>query len=65
MYRYQRRQELAVEKINKILDIDIDVSELDKEAKEVEARIRDLLEKSKESPHDINAQPSTGPSMYA
>ena len=57
--------ELAIEKMNKILGIDIDVGELDKEAKEVEARVRDLLEKSKESPHDIDAQPSTVPSMYA
>ncbi len=57
--------EMAIEKINKILGIDIDVSELDKEAKEVEARIRDLLQKSKEAPHDIDSPQPQGPSMYA
>ncbi|EQD45537.1 protein containing DUF75 [mine drainage metagenome] len=57
--------ELAIKKVNKILGIDIDVSELDKEAKEVEARIRDLLQKSKQTPQGIDTPPPVGPSMYA
>ncbi len=41
--------ELAIQSINKILNIDINISELDKEAKIVESKIKDLVKKSKES----------------
>ena len=57
--------ELAIKRINKILNINIDVSELEKEAKEVETRIRNLIQKSNEAPHDLGSEPATGPSMYA
>lgn len=60
--------ELAIKGLNQMLDIDIDLSELDKEAKAVEAKIRDLLKKVKDS-HEHYAQTEestgTGPSMYA
>ncbi len=60
--------ENAIEGLNKLLDMDIDLTELDKEAKAVEAKIRELLKKVRDS-HEQYAQdnsPSqTGPSMYA
>jgi uncharacterized protein len=52
--------------LNKIIDINIDLKDLDEEAKRVEAKIRDTLKKMKESPeHYENAAEATGPSMYA
>ncbi|MCL5433572.1 MAG: PAC2 family protein [Candidatus Marsarchaeota archaeon] len=58
--------ELAVVSLNKILKLNIDVAELDKEAKEVEAKIRELMKKSKDM-QDAHkrAIDQTGPSMYA
>jgi len=58
--------ELAIKSLNKLINLNIDVSELDKEAKEVEAKIRELLKKSKET-QDAHkrAIDQTGPSMYA
>ncbi len=58
--------EIAIEGLNKVLDIDIDLSELDKEAKIVEAKIREMLSKVKNT-HDqyASSSESTGPSMYA
>ncbi len=48
------------------MNLKIDVTELDKEAKMVEAKIREIINKHKES-HDTykKAVESTGPSMYA
>ncbi|MGC9037275.1 MAG: proteasome assembly chaperone family protein [Candidatus Micrarchaeia archaeon] len=43
--------EIAISALNKLLGISIDLSELDKEAKEVEAKVRELLKKAKET-HD-------------
>lgn len=58
--------EIAIEGLNKILDISIDLKDLDAEAKEVEAKIKTILKKMKESPeHYNNAAEATGPSMYA
>lgn len=58
--------ENALVGLNKIIDIDIDLKDLDAEAKVVEAKIRDMLKKMKESPeHYENAAEATGPSMYA
>jgi uncharacterized protein len=60
--------ELAIDGLNKLLDIDIDLSELDKEAKEVEAKIRELLKKVKDTHDNYTSGDSTqetGPSMYA
>jgi Archaeal enzymes of ATP-grasp superfamily len=58
--------ELAIQAINKILNLKIDITELDKESKEVEAKIKDLIKKSKET-HDTfkKASEDSGPSMYA
>ncbi len=58
--------EIAIEGLNKLLDIDIDLSELDKEAKEVEEKIRELLKKVRDShEHYSPGSGETGPSMYA
>ena len=58
--------ELAITGVNKLFDTNIDLSELDKEAKEVEAKIRDILKKVKTSHQNYaNAEESAGPSMYA
>jgi uncharacterized protein len=58
--------EIAIEGLNKIIGINIDLKDLEEEAKVVEARIRDLMKKMKAS-HDTytNAAEATGPSMYA
>ena len=60
--------ETAIEGLNKLLDMDIDLDELDKEAKEVEAKIRELLKKVRDSHEQYSegsTPPETGPSMYA
>ncbi|MDE1834769.1 MAG: proteasome assembly chaperone family protein [Candidatus Micrarchaeota archaeon] len=58
--------EIAITGLNKIIDIDIDLKDLDEEAKAVESKIRDMLKKMKESPEHYNkAAEATGPSMYA
>jgi len=58
--------EIAIEKLNKLMNLNIDVTELDKEAKMVEAKIRELINKHKESlDSHKKAVDSTGPSMYA
>lgn len=58
--------EVAVQALNKIMRLNIDVSDLDKEAKEVEAKIRDLLKKGKDTHDDYKKVVSdTSPSMYA
>ncbi len=57
--------ELAIESINKILKLDIDVKELSKEAKLVEAKIKELVQKGKESHQSYkNGTDQAGPSMY-
>ncbi len=61
--------ELAITGLNKLLGINIDLSELDKEAKLVEAKIREMLKKLKEHQDQLGpaAQPPppTDQSMYA
>lgn len=58
--------EVALTGLNKIIDIDIDLKDLEAEAKIVETKIRDMLKKMKESPEHYNkATEATGPSMYA
>lgn len=60
--------ELAITGLNKIIDIEVDLKDLDAEAKAVEAKIRDMLKKMKESPEHYNKAAEvtgTGPSMYA
>ena len=58
--------ELAINSINKLLKLNIDVAELEKEAKEVEAKIQDMIKKNRET-HDNYKDAVThgAPSMYA
>ena len=60
--------EIAINGLNKLLDINIDLTELDKEAKEVETKIKDMLKKVKDT-HETYASSDNvseqGPSMYA
>ncbi len=58
--------ETAMEGLNKLLNINIDLTDLDKEAKLVETKIRGLMKKAKDS-HETynNATDAAGPSMYA
>ncbi len=58
--------EIAILALNKMISLSIDISDLEKEAKEVETKIRDLMKKGKDT-HDnykkvVN---DTSPSMYA
>jgi uncharacterized protein len=61
-----RYAESAILCLNKMMELDIDVSDLDKEAKVVEEKIKEIIGKHKES-HDNykNAVGDSGPSMYA
>ena len=61
--------EVAISALNKALGIKIDLDELEKEAKDVEERLREMVKKVKDS-HEhyskaADTTPSTGPSMYA
>ncbi len=57
---------IAIQGLNKLMNLNIDVTDLDKEAKAVEAKIKELMAKHKES-HDSfkKTAEETGPSMYA
>ncbi len=57
---------LAIKSMNSILGVDIDTAELDKEAKVVESKIKELMKKTKET-HETykKSLDDTGPSMYA
>ncbi|MCL4371924.1 PAC2 family protein [Candidatus Marsarchaeota archaeon] len=58
--------EYAIKSVNKLLDLNIDITELDKEAKEVEAKIKALIKKNKESHEGYKkATEDAGPAMYA
>jgi uncharacterized protein len=58
--------EIAIQSLNKLMHLNIDVTELDKEAKTVEAKIRELINKHKETRESYKKSvESTGPSMYA
>ena len=58
--------ELAVGIVNKLLKLKVDISELDKEAKQVEEKIRELLSKNKQvQDAHKKAVDAAGPSMYA
>ncbi|MEM3227340.1 MAG: PAC2 family protein [Candidatus Micrarchaeaceae archaeon] len=58
--------EYAIKAFNKIMKLNIDVSELEEEAKEVEAKVRELMKKGKDT-HDSYKKvvSNTSPSMYA
>jgi uncharacterized protein len=58
--------EIAILGLNKLIDIDVDLKDLEEESKIVEAKMRDMLKKVKETPEHYNkAAEATGPSMYA
>ena len=58
--------EVAITAINKLMDLNIDITELDKEAKLTESKVRELLKKSKESHESYKkVLNDNGPSMYA
>ncbi len=58
--------ELAINALNKLMNLNIDVEDLDKEAKLVESKIKELLKKSKDTHENYKkALDDTGPSMYA
>jgi uncharacterized protein len=58
--------ELAIISLNKLTTLNIDIKELDKEAKEVEAKIRELMKKNKQTQEAHNkVAEDSGPSMYA
>jgi uncharacterized protein len=58
--------ELAIKNINKLLKLDVDTNELEKEAKEVEAKVRDLMKKSRETHETYKKSVNPDePSMYA
>lgn len=58
--------EKAIESINKLLKLNIDVGELEKESKEVQEKIQELLKKSRETQdaHKRATGEDSGPSMY-
>ncbi len=57
--------EIAIKGLNKVMGLNIDTTELDKEAKDVEAKVRELMKKNKER-LDVHRQivGGEGPSMY-
>ncbi len=58
--------EIALRGLNKLINIDIELKSLQEESKIVEAKMRDVLKKVKETPEHYNkAAEATGPSMYA
>lgn len=58
--------ELAIKSLTKLMKLNVDTTDLDKEAKVVEARIRELAKKHAESSESLKKSVNgTGPSMYA
>lgn len=57
-----RYAEIAINSLNKLLNMNIDVVELDKEAKMVEDKVKELLKKSKETREGVI--PESDPNMY-
>ncbi|MDE1873815.1 MAG: proteasome assembly chaperone family protein [Candidatus Micrarchaeota archaeon] len=58
--------EVAISGLSKLLDIKIDTAELETEAKEVEARVREMLKKAKESHEHYDKSPEeAGPPAVA
>ncbi|MEM3838988.1 MAG: PAC2 family protein [Candidatus Micrarchaeaceae archaeon] len=62
-----RYAELAIAGLNKIMNMEIDLDDLEKEAKLVEAKIRSLQKKVKDTSDTLSgaAPQDQGPSMYA
>ncbi len=58
--------ELAIEGLNKLMNMNINLDDLEKEAKMVETKIRSLSKKMKDTNDTLeNPNPDQGPSMYA
>ncbi|MDE1856492.1 MAG: proteasome assembly chaperone family protein [Candidatus Micrarchaeota archaeon] len=62
--------ELAIKNINKLLKLNIDTTALEKEAKEVEAKLREIIEKNRQTHESYKraiegAGTSSGPPVYA
>lgn len=59
--------ELAIVGLNKLINLGVDVNELDREAREVEAKIKELLKRNRDvqTVHKKAVEDSAGPSMYA
>ncbi len=59
--------ELAIISLNRLINLGVDVSELDREAKEVETKIRELLKKNKalQDAHKRTSDEASGTPMYA
>lgn len=56
----------AITNLKKLIKIDINTEELEKESKLVEAKVREILKKTRDSHESYkNAVDATGPSMYA
>lgn len=58
--------ELAIKSLNKLLNLEIDIAELEKEAKAIEAKVKEVIKKNRESHESYKAaNDEAGPSMYA
>jgi uncharacterized protein len=59
--------ETAIQGLNKLTGMEIDLSELEKETKEVESKVREIIKKAKDSKEHYQKQAGeeAGPSMYA
>ncbi|MGC8687084.1 MAG: proteasome assembly chaperone family protein [Candidatus Micrarchaeia archaeon] len=58
--------EFAINGLNKLLNLNIDTAELEKEAKEVEAKVQELIKKHSESHKSYKKTiDASGPSMFA
>jgi uncharacterized protein len=59
--------ETAIQGLNKLIGIDIDLNELEKEAREVEAKVREIMSKAKDTKEHYQKQAGedAGQSMYA
>ncbi len=59
--------EIAITSLNKLMKLNIDITDLDKEAKIVQAKIKEIISKHKESHESYKkaVDDTSGPSMYA
>lgn len=57
--------EQAIESLDKLVNLNIDIGELEKEAQEVETKIRDIISKHRESHNTLKKDIYSGPSLYA
>jgi uncharacterized protein len=57
--------EKAIASLNTFVKLNIDISELEKEAQEVEAKIRDIIAKHRETHNTLKKDVYSGPSLYA